>query len=190
MTRMTRRDTFRRAADDIQRLAAHSFCGHTAAVLERCDRSAVWRCGKAGSSLYAFHVAVLPGRIFEWGDVGELSLATHKADVDGSLRWFSPDIGRDYALGRVTGECRHLAFYQGDAERILREHRHHLTRDHFDELLAGLREGELYSQDTFASALYAVASDIDICDLESAAKPSPETLWGWEAVRWWRKAIR
>lgn len=173
-------------ARSIARMAAKAFAGH---VLTQ--EGAHWRCGRPGSSHYAFRVYAPPGAVIVWGDLGECVLRHAGGD---SLGWLADTAGPgrvdypDYCLGKIEAlDGPKREFYAGNARAYIKER----LRDTVDEA------GEVDTEER--NRWTAVAHEFDDYDrqpdawfsacLENGVDDPPDcegwssgALWIWHAL--------
>jgi hypothetical protein len=176
--------TYKATVETVTRLAEESFRHHELKVLG----DGRWRCGRPGSSIYAFIVITHPGALIVLGDLGELVLRFSEADSLGWLRGSVRD--REYLLSKVTAsKDPPKEFYPADALQVLRgwadddDHRGRSGRSRYRNILedAGRmdRLGDL-NEHTWAELM----NEHSVDDGWSVARRwSAQMLWFAEALK-------
>lgn len=164
-------DTYLATKADVKDFAVKAFEAHTLTVL----RDGLWRCAKRGTSVYAFYVAIMPGAVAIYGDVGEAILRCAEPSEPRVVAWLGNAVrSPDYLLGKFSNRAAYRQFYAGDALRAVEA----LGDSNFCKAVKTLAE-----QDDLHEHSWGVAQQehgvVDFCDARNWA---PLALWLVEAL--------
>jgi len=119
-------DTIAGTREKIAQNAKRSFAKHRLDVIEP-DRQ--WRCWDGESGFYAFRVAVLPGIILIWGDLGTMVV---DAGPSYDLGWLRGALrSRNYLLEKCSLEQR-VVLMEGEMRAFAKEYFNELETSYAD----------------------------------------------------------
>jgi hypothetical protein len=163
------------AKGQIAEFAAEAFKDHEVTRRWSVNGDASYRCGKPGTSIYAFNVVTLPGAVVFYGDLGEAILRPSDRDV---LPWLRGAVNSaDYLISKVK-PAPEQTFYVRDAIAWIEDQAEELVTSTRMRLLEAVGDGD---RESFAREL----SEVGLLDHRVPGDGhSADMLWLVEALRW------
>lgn len=163
-------ETKQRKLQSIQRAADEAFSQHILAKMETH-----WECFNKDSSFYSFKVAMMPGAILLWGDIGTMVIDSGE---EYNLDWLTRHTdSMPYILSKIS-LVKSNYFYSG-------EFRSYILGNNNREVMSYL--GDDWSE--YSYLRYQMKyGDADIGD--SVYGYNPAALWGYQALKKFVELLR